>query len=235
MNIALVFAGGVGRRMGSRGLPKQFLDLLGKPVLIHTLENFQNNSHIDEIYVVMLPSFIEYSQTLIKQYNITKTKCIIPGGNSGQESIYNGLKRIKEEYRYDNPIILIHDGVRPIIENDLIERNIESVRTYGSAISAIPAYETEVIAKEHTISKIIDRDSAWIARAPQSFYLEDILRAHEQAIRQVDNNVIDSCSMIKKYTNISPHIVETVPENIKITTPTDYNLIKILMEMRNYE
>lgn len=229
MNVALIFAGGVGRRMKNQGLPKQFLDLLGKPVLIRTLENFQNSPDIGEIYIVMLSDFLEYTQSLVDQYDITKVKRIVPGGTSGQESIYNGLKSIKEQHPSDNPIILIHDGVRPILESDLIQRNIESVEAYGSAISSIPAYETEVITKVDIVDSIIDRNIAWIARAPQSFYLEDILEAHQSAIKQNDSTLIDSCSMMKKYSNIPLHIVETIPENVKITTPIDYQITKALI------
>lgn len=234
MNIALIFAGGVGKRMHTaNNIPKQFLEINQKPIIVHTIENFQKNSLIDEIIVVMLAEYIDYTNQLTEQFSLTKVVKIVPGGRSGQESIYSGLNTIQQLHPNDNPIVLIHDGVRPIIEKDLIERNIKTVKKSGSAISSIPAYETEVTSSsEGVIDNIIDRNNAWIARAPQSFYLNDILSAHMLAQSCQDNSIIDSCSMIKKYGNVKLHIVPTIPENIKVTTPIDYSLTKILLNSR---
>lgn len=237
MNTALIFAGGVGKRMNiTNNTPKQFLEINQKPIIVYTIENFQNNPLIDEIIIVMVSDYIKHTKQLIRQFHLTKVVDVISGGKTGQESIYLGLNNIRKLHPDDNPIVLIHDGVRPIIEKGLIGRNIESVTKYGSAISSIPAYETEVtINNENTISNIIDRNSAWIARAPQSFYLNDILSAHTLARFYHDNNVIDSCSMAKKYSNIELHIVPTIPENIKVTTPIDYSLIKLLLNNQNQD
>lgn len=232
MNVALIFAGGVGRRMQNPGLPKQFMDIFGKPVLIRTLENFQNDPSIDEIYIVMVKDYVQYTKDLIQQYNISKVRSIVYGGESGQDSIYNGLYEIKKYHNNDNPIILIHDGVRPIIENDLIQRNIESVKEFKSAISSIPAHETEIIVKDNHVEQIIDRNTAQIARAPQSFFLEDILKAHKEARNNNDHSMIDSCSMMNKYSDIPLHTIQTIPENIKITTPIDYHLVKTLFSIK---
>ena len=118
-NVAVVFAGGTGQRMNTRTRPKQFLELHGKPIIIYTLEAFEEHSEIDGIIVVMLESWIGYTQELIRKYNLEKIKKVVPGGSSGQESIYNGLCAASEFYK-DDDIVLIHDGVRPLIDEETI-------------------------------------------------------------------------------------------------------------------
>lgn len=229
-NIALIFAGGVGKRMHNPShTPKQFLKINHIPILVHTLQNFQNSPLIDEIVVVMLTNYIDYTRELLDKYQLAKVTTVTPGGETGQASIYRGLKAIEAAHPDSNPIVFIHDGVRPIIEPDLIARNLKSVQQHGSAISAIPAYETEAIVNQTQITQLIDRSKAWIARAPQSFYFRDILAAHEAALKNHDFTLIDSCSIMQKYHPTPLHIVQTIPENIKITTPIDYHIARALI------
>ncbi len=233
MNIAVIFAGGVGRRMKTSGLPKQFIKIFNVPIIVHTINNFQNNSAIDKIVVVMLEQYIPYMQTLVNQYHLDKVVSIVKGGQTGQESIYNGLKEAKRISLNKEAIVLIHDGVRPFIEDDLIKRNIESVTVYKSAISAVPCRETIVtVNNDLNVENITNRATSWIARAPQSFYLDDILNAHEQAKTDGLATFIDSCTLMKHY-NHTIHLVETCPENIKATTPDDVIYLKSLMEMKD--
>lgn len=228
MNIAIIFAGGVGSRMRTKGAPKQFLNLFGKPIIVHTVEKFEYNSSIDKIVIVMLEEYISFMNQLVKKYGLTKVARVVVGGKTGQESIYNGLKAANEISH--DAIVLIHDGVRPIIENGLIEKNISSVKQYGSAISSVPCKETIIkISDLNAISEVVDRNTVWIARAPQSFYLKDILNAHEKAIMNNQTNVIDSCTLMSNY-GFPCHYVETLSENIKITTPDDYYLAKAIIE-----
>lgn len=231
MNIAVIFAGGVGKRMKNPELPKQFIEINDTPIIIHTLKKFQNNNFIDAIIVVVLKDYIEYTQKLISKYDLDKVVKIVEGGKTGQESIYQGLLAAKDIAKNsNNPIVLIHDGVRPIIESDLIKRSVESVREYGSAISCVPSKETIIqINAKNNVRKTIDRSKIWLARAPQSFYLEDILKAHKKAIRKNDFSVIDSCTMMEKYSDKKLHIIETCPENLKVTTPEDLYIIKGLL------
>ena len=137
-NIALIFAGGVGSRMGA-DIPKQFLKINNKPIIAITTSIFQNDPNISDIYIVMLKDYIDYTQEIVANYNLSKVRKIIPGGATGQESIFNGLSAIKQDHASEKVIVLIHDGVRPIIEDDLISRCIESVQQFGTAISGIPA------------------------------------------------------------------------------------------------
>ena len=226
-NVALVFAGGVGKRMGNKAIPKQFLKINSIPIIIHTIKRFENSEDIDEIYVVSVKTHLEEVKELIVQYNIKKVKKVVPGGSCGQESIYNGLVSIDE----DDAIVLIHDGVRPIINSDLIKNNINSVLEYGSAISCVKEKETIVLSNNSYIDDITDKSISYIARAPQSFYLKDILAAHKKAINENKKDFVDSCSLMKYY-GYKLHIIETDSSNIKVTTPEDYYILKALL---NYQ
>ncbi len=232
-NIAVIFAGGVGSRMKNPTLPKQFLEINDIPIIVHTINNFQFNNNIDDIIVVMLEEYIPFMHELKNKYNLSKVTNIVKGGVTGQESIYNGLKAAKNICKDDNAIVLIHDGVRPIMEEDLIDRNIDAVRQYGSAISCVPSKETIIgIDSNNNINNIVDRKFVWIARAPQSFYLNDILDVHLQAINNNETNIIDSCTLMTKYGK-NLHTVETCQENIKITTPEDYYVVQGLINAKS--
>ncbi|MEF1164355.1 IspD/TarI family cytidylyltransferase, partial [Vibrio parahaemolyticus] len=144
MNVALIFAGGVGTRMQNSTKPKQFLELYNKPVIIYTLEKFEENKNIDAIVVVCVEPWIDYLRKLLFKFDIQKVKFVIPGGETGQESIFNGLCKIEEEFDH-NSVVLIHDGVRPLINDEIINRNIEAVKSHGSAITTCPPVETFVL------------------------------------------------------------------------------------------
>ena len=141
MNIAIIFAGGSGQRMNTASLPKQFLEVHGKPVLIYTLENFQNHPEIDAIVLVCLESWIDYAKKLLKKFGIDKAVAVVPGGATGQESIERGVAEAAAHYGEDS-IVLIHDGVRPLISKALIDDCIRGVKEHGSAITVAPAIET---------------------------------------------------------------------------------------------
>ena len=225
MNYALIFAGGVGERMHTNGVPKQFLEVFGKPIICYTLEHFQKHKNIDEIVVVCVESHIKLMSNLIKHYEFSKVKQIVKGGRTGQESIRNGLFEIYKNAN-DNDIVLIHDGVRPIINEDLITRNIESVKKYGNAISSSNAVETFcLIESNKKIKNILPREKCIVAKAPQSFYLKDIIKCHKNAIKDNINNAVDSADLMIHY-GYSLHYITCPSMNIKITTPIDYYLFK---------
>ena len=229
MNTALIFAGGSGTRMNSKTRPKQFLELNGKAIIIHTLEYFERCSEIDNIAVVCIADWIDYLKELLKKNFITKVKWIVPGGSTGQESICNGLKAIYADCPDPkDSVVLIHDGVRPLISEQLIKDNIEC----GTAITVVPQNETVVsINDDNEIVSTTERSTARIARAPQSFILEDIMECHRKAIAEGRNNMIDSASMMTEYGH-KLHVVEGPIENIKITTPSDYYIFRAIFEAR---
>lgn len=237
-NIAIIFAGGVGSRMGS-SIPKQFMKVYGKEIIIHTLERFQYNENIDLIYVGCIKEYIGELEQLVQKYQISKIPSggIINGGTSGQDTIYKVLKRAREDNSGDS-ICLIHDGVRPIINDDVINANIESVKKYGSAVTVTKAFETPIISLNGSeISEVLERNLVYTAQAPQSFRLDDVLKAHE-IIRSTDvgyNNpkIVDSCSLMKECGN-SVHLVEGNRGNIKVTTQEDYIALLGNLEIDDY-
>lgn len=179
MNIAMIFAGGRGVRMGS-GIPKQFLEIHGKPVLVHTLELFQEHDMIDKIYISVLEDYIGKTQKLVDRYGLDKVVSIIPGGATAQDSIYNVLKDAEKENDGDS-IVLLHDGVRPFVSYDTIKQNIESVQKYGSAITCTACYETILLSKSgEKVDSVPYRKDTFAAQAPQSFRLKDIIAAHDE-------------------------------------------------------
>lgn len=231
MNTVLIFAGGVGTRMKSNTTPKQFLKLHGKDIIIHTLEHFEYHPEIDAIVVVCISSWIPYLKGILKQYAITKVKWIVEGGSTGQESIYNGLMMLKKKCPEDT-IVLVHDGVRPLINDKVITDNIACVKQYRSAITVAPSVETVItVNEEGNIDRINDRSRSMMAKAPQSFYLKDLLGAHERAVTEGRKDFIDSASIMSHY-GFSLKTVEGPYENIKITTPSDYYIFRAISEAR---
>lgn len=234
MNIAIIFAGGVGKRMKTNGIPKQFLEINEIPIIIHTLNIFNNTEQIDAIIIACVNTHIDYLKKLIEQYKISKVKGIVNGGRTGQESIINALEKAKEISVSDSDIVLIHDGVRPIIDSKLIIDNIKSVKKYGTSITCLKQRETTIISKSHeNVEEITNRDETYVARAPQSFYLDDIVEAERKSLKNGDIECIDSCSVMKKYGKYkNPHIVLCSNDNIKITTPEDYYIAEALIQQR---
>ena len=231
MTNALIFAGGSGTRMNSKSRPKQFLQFYGKELIIHTLENFQKHFEIDGIAVVCIEEWIPYLNKLLEKYGIDKVKAVVSGGVTGQESIFKGLKAIKTFDKDEKSIVLIHDGVRPFINEDVISSCIKSVKEKGSAITVVPANETIITSEDGKISSITDRSKCCLARAPQCFYLDDILDAHNKAIKDGNLNIIDSASLMKFYGH-ELYTVQGNADNIKITTPADFYTFKALYEVR---
>lgn len=232
MNTAIIFAGGSGQRMNTNGIPKQFLQVFGKPILIWTLEKFQDSKVIDDIILVILEDYLEEAKELIKRYHITKVVDVILGGSTGQESIYKGISRAKEIYSEDSKdsIVFIHDGVRPFITEELIESCLDSVVKNGSAIAVSPAIETIVqLSDNKQIQNVYDRSSCYHAKAPQCFYLDDLYSAHLKAIEENNYSFIDSASIMSHY-GYNIYTVLTNSDNIKITTSKDYYFMKALIQ-----
>ncbi len=232
MNIAVIFAGGVGSRMHTKTKPKQFLDIHGKPIIVHTIEKFQNHPEINAVIVACVEEWIPYLKQLIEHYSLTKVRKIVPGGTTGQLSIFNGLVAAKEVAGDEKSIVLIHDGVRPLINDKLISDNIASVKKYGSAITCIKVKETVlVVSGDNQIDDIPERSKTRLARAPQSFWLDEILTMQKRAQSEEKTNFIDSCSLAKYYGK-KLYLVDGPSENIKITTPDDFYTMRALLDAK---
>lgn len=233
VNMAVIFAGGTGRRMSSRATPKQFLELHGKAIIIYTLEHFQRNVHIDAIVVVCLGDWIDHLEALLRRFEVAKVRHIVPGGASGLESIHRGLRAALS--LCDDPhetTVLIHDGVRPLITDELITANIDAVAEFGSAVTIAQQTETVVcVDSDGDTVAVIDRNVARIARAPQSFRLADVLEVYDRAADEGFANSVDSASLMMQ-SGRRLHTVEGPLENIKITTPLDYFVFRSVLQAR---
>ena len=230
MNIAAIFAGGSGVRMHTKSRPKQFLELNGKPIIIYTLELFDNHTQVDAIVVACIDSWIPFLKKMIRKFEITKVIEIVPGGETGQDSIYNALQAAERAADGKDATVMIHDGVRPLITEQTITDNINTVEEFGSCITCVPATETFVVSQADGSLEIPSRANSLIARAPQSFHLSDIMTAHRRAISEGMHDFIDSCTMMSHYGYTLKTIIGPM-ENIKITTPTDFFIFRAMVEV----
>ncbi len=216
--------------MHTRDIPKQFLEMHKKPIIIYTLEIFDKHPEIDAIVIACIDGWIEHLNNLIYQYRIDKVKKIVQGGMTGQMSIFNGIQAAKEISGEEEAIVLIHDSVRPLINNEVISENIKSVKKNGSAITTGIVKETIlVINDDESIKSVPDRYHSRVAKAPQSFWLKDIYSAHIKAQCEGLYDCIDSCSLMKRYGH-SLYLVDGPYENIKITTPDDFYTMRALLD-----
>lgn len=221
---ALIFAGGVGARMKSKEIPKQFLEVEGKPIIIHTLEHFSNHDMVDNIVVVCLESWIEELKRGIEKYGIKKVVGIIPGGKTGFQSIHNGLVRIAETSK-DDDIVLICDGVRPMLSENLITTCITDAKIYGSAVPVTPSIDSVLYSDDGNMcSKNIERKKIYITQAPQGYTMKKIMDAHDEAMRRGVESVSSGDLLIELGQEI--HIFKGIRENIKVTTPEDLNSLR---------
>lgn len=228
MNTALIFAGGTGQRMNTRAKPKQFLELHGKPIIIYTLEHFEYHPEIDNIVIVCLEGWIRELEYQLERYGIKKVSMIVLGGEGGDKSIYNGLSAMEETHK-DDDIVLIHDGVRPLINDDLISTNISKVKECGTSITVEATLESIVrLNGDDCIAEVPLRSQMYVAKAPQSFRYgliwELYKRAEKDSIRTIDSSHL--CSIY----NVSMHTVVSTPNNMKITAPQDYYIFRALYE-----
>ena len=235
MNVAIVFAGGVGARMGA-SIPKQFLELNGKPVLAHTLALFQNHPLVDEIVLVVSPGYFDDCRALAERYSISKPVTLAESGDSAQESIYSGLKAAAARFPPET-VVLLHDGVRPYVMPEVITANIDAVEKFGNAITYTPCYETIVLSQDgHTISAMPYRRESYTAQAPQSFRLGDILAAHEKIRSRPEGytDMVDQATICWTL-GIPLHLVPGNRGNVKITTPEDIISLDALLRTRTAE
>lgn len=231
-NIAVIFAGGSGQRMGS-GIPKQFIEVAGKPIIIHTLELFEDCSDIDSIYIACKVDCIDKLDKLVKRFMISKVKKIVPGGTTGQDSIYNGVKAAVDEEGPDN-IVLIHDGVRPCVTQDTIRNAIRVAKEQGSAVTCNTFTETAVTSGDgEIVQDVHERKTIFRVVAPQAFRLGDVIEAHNK-VRESNpmyEGIIDTCTLMKSQDK-EVHLVEGNRGNIKVTTPEDLYIFRAMLEYR---
>lgn len=234
MNYAIVLAAGVGQRMRNGGLPKQFLKLMGKPIVVYTLEKFELCEEIDKVVIVCHGNYIEYMQSLLNLYQIKKVDKIIVGGSDRQLSLVRGLETIKEIGGQDDDIVVIHDGVRPLVSDNTIYENIRIAKQYGCAITVHPVTESVVITEKDDVcmEDFKKRSATYSMTAPQSFQLGKIIQAYKDS-QDLGNEKLPLLDAAMVYANQggNVHLVKEQGTNIKITTPEDYYFLKAILEL----
>jgi len=228
MNIALIIAGGKGER-SKQDIPKQFLTIEEKPVIIYTLEAFQQHPSIDSILVVCLEGWHDVLRAYARQYNISKLKWIVNGGITGHDSIHNGLVELKKHCANDD-VVLVHDANRPLVSQDIISDGLSVYSKYGSAVAAIPC--TEVVFKTldgNLLDEEIPRDLLRRAQTPQIFSLGKLWWAHEEAEKRNILHPVTSCSLLK-ILGEQLHFSLGSEKNVRITTMEDIDIIRALLK-----
>lgn len=227
MNIAMLIAGGKGVRM-HQDIPKQFLNINDKPVIVYTMQAFQKHPQIEAILVVCIDGWQEILKAYASQFNITKLKWIVPGGSNGQASIKNGIAEL-EQHCSKEDIVLIHDAIRPNVSQEIISGCIAQCRLKGSAITVIPCMEAMLLKEDNYSSrKLIDRDTLARTQTPQAFSLGKLLWAHQEAEKRGITDSVATCSLMvalgeKIYFSAGSE------KNLKITTTEDIEIFKALL------
>ncbi len=227
MNIALIIAGGVGARM-QQDIPKQFLTVDERPVIVYTLEAFESHPEIDAIAVVCIEGWEHVLRAYAKQFNISKLKFIIPGGKNGQDSIRNGVMELEKNYDKDD-LVLIHDAIRPMVSAEIISDNIRVARKYGNAIAVIPCAEAMLQTEDSVVSVgSYPRDRLKRTQTPQAFRIGDICDLHRRALQAGITNSVASCTL-KIEMGEQVYFSIGSEKNIKLTTVEDIDIFKALL------
>lgn len=231
MIVTLLTAAGTGTRMG-QDIPKQFLHVDNKPLIIHTMEAFQNHPNVDAIMVVTLPAWMTVLQAYASQFNITKLKWVMPGGSTGQESIYNGLTELRKELNSDD-IVMIHDGNRCLVSSEIISNSLAVFHAYGSAVAAIPCVEAVFRSNDNGISSVVSipREQLFRTQTPHTYTLGKLLWAHEEAKRQGIVNTAASCTLMQELGE-KVYFSKGSETNLKITTVDDMFIMEALLHTK---
>lgn len=234
MVTALIFAGGVGARMKSVDIPKQFLEVDGKPIIIRTIENFHKNAEVDEIVVVCLADWIEKLTEMIESYHLTKVIAVVPGGANGHGSIHNGLMEINKRALPDD-IVLICDGVRPIVSQQLITNCIATAREFETAVPVTPSIDSVLDSPDGKHCKhSLPRGKMFITQAPQGYTMRKIIWAHDEAERRGITNPISSSELLIELGE-EVNIFIGDRDNIKATTPEDLRFLRAYYYYNRYK
>lgn len=231
MIVALLTAAGTGSRMG-QDIPKQFMHVEEKPLIVHTMEAFQKHPSIDAIIVVTLPAWTEVLKAYASQFNITKLKWVVAGGLSGQESIRNGLTALAEEIS-DDDIVMVHDGNRCMVSDEIISNSIATFHEHGSAVAAIPCVEAVFRSADNGSSSTVSipREQLYRTQTPHTYTLGKLLWAHEEAEKRGITNTAASCTLMQELGE-TVYFSKGSEENLKITTVEDMMIFKALLHTK---
>lgn len=229
MNVAMILAGGNGARM-KQDIPKQFLNIYDKPIIVYTMQAFQKHPEVDAILVVCLDGWQEILKAYAHQFNITKLNWVVSGGANGQESISNGVAELKRHCE-GKDLVLIHDAIRPNISQEVISNSIAECRLYGSAITVIPCAEAMLLreaANGTSAKSLVPRDTLARTQTPQVFPLSKLSWAHEEAAKRGIMDSVASCTLMVELGE-TVYFCPGSEKNIKITTTEDIEIFKALL------
>lgn len=231
MNVALIIAGGNGYRM-KQEIPKQFLNVNDKPIIIYTLEAFQSHPDIHEIGVVCIDGWHEILRAYARQYKIDKLKWVVSGGENGQSSIYSGVLEAEQRYGRED-LLLVHDAIRPMVSHEIISDCIIQCRKYGSAIVTTPC-NTAVLRRtgSEQSGEVVMRETLAMTQTPQAFPIGKLADAHRRALEQGITNSVASCTLMIELGE-SVHFSIGAETNIKLTTPDDLKIFRALLAIRD--
>ncbi len=231
MVIALLTAAGTGTRMG-QDIPKQFMHVDNKPIIIHTMQAFQNHPSIDAIVVVTLSSWIDVLKAYAAQFNISKLRWVIPGGSTNQESIFNGLNAIRSELKNDD-VIMIHDGNRCMVSSEIISNSLATFKQYGSAVAAIPCVEAVFQSEDNGCSSTVTvpRERLFRTQTPHTYELGKLLWAHSEAKKRGITSTAATCVLMQQLGE-RIYFSKGSEENLKITTVDDMMIFKALLHTK---
>jgi len=223
---AIILAAGKGSRMGTK-VHKQYLEMAGKPILYYSLRTFQESEIIDEILLVTGAGEEEYCrENIVNRYGFTKVKKILPGGAERYHSVHNGLQTMEEE-----GYVFIHDGARPFVTKEIIERAYEQVQTEKACVVGMPVKDTIKIADDkERVSDTPDRNRLWLIQTPQVFEKVLVKTAYEELMKKEDIQVTDDAMVVELITKHPVKLVRGSYENIKITTPEDLKIGEIFVK-----
>ena len=226
MNIALILAGGKGART-KQDIPKQFIHINNKPILIYTLEVFQGHTEIDAIIVVGLEGWLNVISAYVKQFNITKVRWIVQGGATGHQSIENGLNKLKKHF--DSAAVCIHSANRPLVTQEVISDCFETYRKYGSAVAAIPCVDPIFESENGFVStKTHPRDNIYRTQTPHIYNLAELLEAHEIVKEKGMEIPISTCSLMNALGK-PVYLSHGSAKNIKITLSEDLDIFRAFL------
>lgn len=232
-NIALIIAGGSGQRM-HQDIPKQFLNVYDKPVIIYTLEAFQKHPCIDGIVVVCVEGWNEILGAYCKQFGITKLESIVPGGSNGQESIRTGIYDIASRHQRED-LILIHDAIRPLVSEEIISDCIRVAARHGNAISVVQCTSAMLCTEDGQTSRSqIARDNLKITQTPQCASVGTLTELHEEALRRGITNSVATCTL---FIELGHELYFSLgsEKNIKLTSVEDLEIFEALLHSRKAE
>ena len=230
MNIAIIIAGGSGKRMG-QDIPKQFINVYEKPILLYTLESFEHHPKIDAIEVVCIDGWHDVVWAYAKQFNITKLKWIVSGGKTGQESIRNGVYNLEEKCNEDD-IIIIHDGVRPLVDESVLTDVIVKCEQYGNAVSSLP-YNEQIFVVDDEISttKYIPRETLRRVSTPQAYKFKRLDSAYHEAFEKkigIYGSSYTNTMMVELGEKL--YFAAGSEKNIKLTTKDNLEIFKAYLK-----